>query len=80
MTTERVTTEVKYSCKPCGLHRVVLPVEARQDEPIVEWMNALTVAVYEDHHRRSPDCKAETISEVLIPMTGRAKLGGPVLQ
>lgn len=75
-----MTIEVKYSCVLCGLSRVTLPMQAREGEPLDEWMQALTRQIQEDHLKRHPLCVAEKITEVLIPFTGTEKVGGPVLQ
>ena len=75
-----MTTEVQYSCNLCGINRATVAVQAREAEPIVDWMRTLTLRLQQDHGQRSPSCRADSLSEVLVPMTGRDKVGGPVIQ
>ena len=75
-----MTIGVKYSCALCGLHRVTVDVQAREDEPIGEWMEAMARQLAEDHEKRSPICHPKQLTEVMVPMTGAVKLGGPALQ
>lgn len=68
-----------YSCAACGLDGVGVEVESRGPENVVEWMeNVLGPVVSDDHFNRSPACKAKKLTQVKIPLTGRAKVGGPV--
>ncbi len=75
-----MTTDVKYSCNLCGIHRVTVEVPARENEDLGAWMRTLTLRLQEDHGRRSPDCHADKLDEVLVPMDGRTKVGGPAIQ
>jgi hypothetical protein len=68
---------VCYSCRLCGLERVRVEVPARGEEPIATWLPATVRRLCADHDRRSPACHPTTLSEVLIPMTGAARVGGP---
>ena len=71
----------QYSCDRCGLKRVECEVPEREAERgIMEWMEVLTQCLMRDHHGRSPQCHPKELSEVLIPMTGRTHIGGPVVQ
>lgn len=70
---------VKYSCHACGLKRVDLSVRARESEEVTTWMDATVRAVAADHRRRSPSCRATTLSELMIPTTGTSKVGGPTM-
>lgn len=71
--------ECKYSCFLCGLSRVVFKVRARTVEDITTWMeDVLTPALVADHSLRSPNCHPDTMSELLVPITGSSKIGGPV--
>lgn len=76
---EAVTTRVLYSCVPCGLRRVPVDVPARGEEDVLAWMEKLGHAMSMDHARRSPHCHPESLTEVMIPMTGTDRVGGPVL-
>lgn len=75
------TITVKYSCSECGLHRVECAVEERgPEQTVVEWMDKVTWALSRDHDRLSPGCHPQQLSELMIPMTGRKSVGGPVVQ
>lgn len=76
---EAVTTRVLYSCVPCGLRRVPVEVAARGEEDVLAWMEKLGHLLATDHHRRSPHCRPESLTEIMIPMTGTDRVGGPVL-
>lgn len=72
--------EVFYSCPDCGLHRVRCEVPARGEEDVIVWMNVTIVHIGADHRRRSPDCHPTELHDVMIPMTGANKIGGPAVQ
>jgi hypothetical protein len=78
----REAIQVKYSCAGCGLHRVVVTVAARTQEPVVEWVEKIMAqAISNDHSQRSPHCASRTMSEVMIPIEGNdgseaAQVGG----
>ena len=79
MTGTLPTIQVKYSCGQCGIHRVVVDVTARSTEDVAEWMERiLTPSLVRDHEARSPHCQPKSLTEVLIPVTGTEKIGGPV--
>ena len=67
----------KYSCPLCGLKRVAIDVPARGIEAITVWMDATVRRIAADHRRRSPHCNATEMKELLIPMTGTQRVGGP---
>lgn len=71
---------VLYSCDGCGLHQVECAVRWRRaDEEVQHWVEkGMGAAIAADHRRRSPGCRSRVMSEVMIPMTGRRVLGGPV--
>ena len=73
-----MTITCKYSCKACGLNRVALEVSARQLQSVTVWMEETAQCISADHRRRSPHCHAPTMTELLIPMTGTDRVGGPV--
>lgn len=73
--------EIQYTCRLCGIRRAIVPIRERgETEAIMEWMEMLRSAVGQDHQKRSPICVAAKIDDVLIPMTGRKWVGGPVVQ
>ena len=75
------TIDVKYSCAACGIHRIVVQVPARQAEGVIDWVEkTMAQAISDDHTQRSPHCPSRTMSEVMIPMTGAEKVGGPAVQ
>lgn len=75
-----MTTRCKYSCAVCSLHRVPLDVPAREAESVTDWMTATVQLVANDHQRRSPGCPAKELTELMIPMSGTDRVGGPVVQ
>lgn len=76
-----VSITVMYSCSGCGLIKAKCEVPARTTEDVVVWTrDILGGAVGSDHHKRSPSCTSDTMSEVWIPITGSDKVGGPSLQ
>lgn len=60
--------QCKYSCRDCGLHRVVVTVPARNEESVTEWMDATVLLLVRDHEHKSPRCHPKAFSEVLIPI------------
>ena len=72
------TINVKYSCSGCGLYRVSLTVQARQQEPIIDWITTVGFRIGEDHSRRSPHCVSR-VGELMIPITGAEVLGGAAM-
>lgn len=79
---EPVMIQVLYSCAACGLQRVPVDVPARvETEDVLHWVEqTLGMAMKADHTRRSPACRAAGVQDVMIPMTGAEKIGGPVVQ
>lgn len=68
---------VLYTCRSCGIFMRQVLVLARTDEDVVYWTReVLGRAVGGDHAHYSPFCKAPTMSEVMIPMTGVDRIGG----
>jgi hypothetical protein len=64
-----VKIELKYSCALCGITRVPCVVEERAaGEDIAVWMATVGEALSRDHDRRSPGCRPEKLSEVMIPL------------
>lgn len=71
---------VKYSCADCGLERVSCDVPARGEEDVIVWMEATASLASKDHNRRSPLCRPTTLTELMIPMSGTDRVGGPAIQ
>ncbi len=70
--------QCKYSCFKCGIKRRIVVVPARQEEDVVTWMETIMApALSADHDRQSPHCKITKLDEVLIPIEGAEKVGGP---
>ena len=74
-----MTITCKYSCKECGLHRVEVQVPARpKGMEIIHWLHKIcgnTIAA--DHAMRSPACHADTMTDLMIPISGADVIGGP---
>jgi hypothetical protein len=75
-----VTIVVLYSCAECALTKVRCAVPAREEEDVRVWMDQTIRLVSADHHRRSPRCHPKTLSDLMIPMTGTDRVGGPTQQ
>ena len=72
---------IKYSCLKCSLKNIVLEVPARGGEDVVTWMkNAVGSNIKKDHTLRSPECPTDSAQEVMIPMMGTDRIGGPTIQ
>lgn len=72
------TIRLFYSCEKCALKKVALEVPSRLDEDIAEWMGKTVQLVCSDHFRRSPLCRATTLTQLMIPATD--KIGGATKQ
>lgn len=71
--------QVRYSCALCQLERVTLDVDTRgPDEDVAVWMKRTIAAVAFDHRRRSPTCNAKELRCLMVPLTGRDRIGGPM--
>ncbi len=71
---------VKYSCPLCGLFAVPCSVPARGEEDVRAWVEQTIHLVAEDHARRSPSCHPKRLHNLMIPMAGSDRIGGPVMQ
>lgn len=72
---------VFYSCSDCGLCRVGVSVIAREeDEDLLAWMHKIGQELGADHDRRSPGCSPGILGDILIPMHGTNRVGGPSVQ
>lgn len=76
----RITIQCFYSCEGCKLKNVPCHVLARGAEDVRDWMDATVRQLSKDHRRRSPDCRANSLQELKIPMTGTDRIGGPAVQ
>jgi hypothetical protein len=73
-----VTITCMYTCNECGIYRRGVPVPARTTEEVVDWMNDVAVPlICADHASLSPFCHPTKLSELMIPVTGASKIGGP---
>lgn len=70
---------VLYSCHHCGLAKIEVSVQARENEDVIEWMETLGRHLSADHAKRSPHCHPERLSDVMIPMAGADRVGGPAV-
>lgn len=79
---DEATIDVMYSCPVCGLVQVTAKVPVRREgEDVVRWLEATVVpALSSDHDRRSPDCRTQTLSDLMIPLSGCDYIGGPMVQ
>lgn len=69
---------ILYTCDLCGLEKQKLSIpQRRENEDIREWMRKSSIHIQSDHLKRSPDCKAEALSQLMIPITGAEMIGGP---
>lgn len=75
-----MTITVLYSCHKCGLKDVGVELKARTDEDLMDWMDMMGRSLSADHDRRSPGCVIQKLSYVKIPMAGRDRVGGPMVQ
>lgn len=75
---DELTIKVKYSCQGCGLQRTECAVPVRNaDEDVLQWLNGICIPeVTKDHESKSPHCRSEEMSELLIPLVGVGYIGG----
>lgn len=72
--------DVLYTCHTCGVvKRKVAFRERGEEEDVRTWMTALRVAIAADHELVSLGCPGETC-DLMVPMTGRSRIGGPITQ
>jgi hypothetical protein len=73
---------VLYSCDLCGLVDAPVQLPYRESsEDVVEWVHKVGAICAQDHMRRSPERKPETLQNIKIPMpAGTEWVGGPVQQ
>jgi hypothetical protein len=76
----QLTIRCFYSCALCGLKKVPVDVPARGDEDVCDWMEVTIRLVGQDHAFRAPGCHPKTLTDLMIPMTGTDRVGGPTLQ
>jgi len=73
-----LTIQVFYSCPQCGLRKVRCNVPARQNEDVLDWMENTIRLLSTDHALRSPWCHPEQLHDLMIPMAGTNRVGGPM--
>lgn len=71
---------MRYSCPLCGVLKAEVDVPARGEEDVIAWMDRTILVLAVDHARRSPDCHPDKLVDVMIPLDGTDRVGGPVLQ
>lgn len=72
----KLTITCFYSCKVCDLKEIPVVVPAREEEDVVQWVQASAALMGSDHEKRSPTCPSRTI-DLKIPMpAGSDKVGG----
>ena len=72
-----LTIRCFYSCPLCGLKKAAVEVQARGSEDVVAWMDATIRTIAADHRRRSPLCRPVQLHDLMIPIHGSEKIGGP---
>lgn len=75
-----MTITCKYSCFACGVHRALVPVKAREDEDVKVWLDRTALYIRDYHQRLHPHCTNTQLDELMIPMDGRDRIGGPPIQ
>lgn len=67
---------VKYSCKDCGIDRQpVLTTPRAEGQDIISFVGSVAASCRNDHEKRSPGCKPQTFSEIMIPAPDGAPIG-----
>ena len=62
--------DIPYKCACMAEEAIVKVPVRREDEDVVDWMSHIcTAAIAIDHRFRSPDCRAEKIDYIKIPMS-----------
>jgi len=77
---ERHMIQVLYSCR-CGITDKAVSMREREyGESVVDWVEkVMTPAIDQDHTASSPTCTSRTMESVKIPMDGRPRIGGPII-
>lgn len=74
------TITCKYSCPECGLERIEVQVPVRTTQDVVAWIEKVCLYILAaDHNSRSPHCTPAELKDLMIPVTGADKIGGPQL-
>lgn len=82
MSTDRAPIEVTYTCGLCGMIDCPVTVPSRlPGDDISGWMEMVIGQVGADHHRRSPNCYPQTLTNLKIPIPNgdNAYVGKPRL-
>lgn len=61
---------IKFSCEECGIKDEAVEVAARQEnEDLVKWVGSSVIsAITFRHSMISPECKAQEITDLKIPI------------
>lgn len=66
-----------YSCHLCGLTKIPVEVPVRGEEDVITWVTETARLMSRDHDARSPDCHPKELHDLMIPVSGADKIGGP---
>ena len=73
------TIQVQYACDACRLKDIKIQVIARDPaESVTDWIGGTARKVWQDHWRRSPNCKATSLTYLKIPYDEGTPVGAPV--
>ena len=68
--------KVRYTCGKCGIKRMPVEVDERDDgQDVIAWMATMTTELIADHERRSPGCRPLIFDEVMIPSDEQTPVG-----
>lgn len=69
--------EVRYKCACMPAEASIQVPFRNENEDVVQWMqNCLTPAIYLDHRRRSPNCRAAVMEYAKLPVPENARFIG----
>ncbi len=70
---------VAYTCTLCGIKDREVSVPARGDEDVVSWLQNVCIPALEyDHACISPECGAQELTNLMIPLSGADRIGGVI--
>jgi hypothetical protein len=76
-----LTVAVLYSCPECGVRGRAVQVRARGEEDVLEWVkDACVPAISRDHELTSPECEAESMQNIKLPVGSGKMVGKVILQ
>ena len=68
--------KVRYTCGMCGIKRMPVDVDERDDgQDVTEWLKLMSFELVADHRKRSPDCHPLVFDEVMIPTDEHTPVG-----